>query len=282
LSLLGPNSLNIHLSLGGGTMAAGPSLLIVGATLLGCGLLAQLALRGARRAGEEEGLRHAAQEESTRLRLVLRGISHEIANGLQPIYNGADAVRTGEKDAEGIASNLETSARRIRRLTGDLNDAARSFEGELRLIKSPCNVTQVASELVDEFDATARDRDLKLVVDGADATINADRDRVEQSVANLLQNAIRYTPSGGAISVTVTQRDSEVVIQVKDTGLGLTPAQLGGLFQPFARFHENAAAGAGLGLWVTKNIMSAHGGSALAESLGPGRGATFSLHFPNA
>lgn len=279
-TLAGPDSVGIHLDLGGGNLPAGPSLLLVGLVLLGLGAAAQLGLDAARRAGREEGARRAAEQEAVRLRLVLRSAGHEIANVLMPMYFMADHVRDALGDRE-AAAKLDRSANRIRRLMGDLNDAARSMEGGLTLRKTPCDLSAIVRGLADDFQENAQGNHLSLSVEGPAAVpAVADVERVEQVVANLLQNAVRYTPEGGRVRVRVERAQGQAVIEVQDTGVGLTVEQIHGLFQPFVRYHKETVAGSGLGLWVARNIAEAHGGSIQAASPGPGRGSVFTVRLP--
>jgi signal transduction histidine kinase len=106
--------------------------------------------------------------------------------------------------------------------------------------------------------------------------------RIAQVLFNLVSNAVKFTPRGGRIEVRTSLRAGEVVVEVADTGLGLTPEQESRLFQPFSRVHAetHAARGTGLGLYITKGIVEQHGGRLWCHSDGPGLGTTFSFSLP--
>ncbi|MGH2379425.1 MAG: sensor histidine kinase, partial [Candidatus Limnocylindria bacterium] len=108
-----------------------------------------------------------------------------------------------------------------------------------------------------------------------------DPDRLAQAVANLLSNAIRYSPNGGVIQVGVGQADGQVVVRVTDEGLGLTAEEIETIFSAFARASAaKEVPGTGLGLYITSGIIHAHGGQIWAESPGRGLGATFRFSLP--
>jgi len=113
--------------------------------------------------------------------------------------------------------------------------------------------------------------------------ITADQDRVEQVLVNLLSNAIKYSPSGGLVRITGSAGEGEVELAIADQGLGMTPEQMGQLFQRYHRVEEEATKrirGTGLGLYLTKGLVEAHRGRIWAESEGPGKGSTFHLALP--
>jgi signal transduction histidine kinase len=108
-----------------------------------------------------------------------------------------------------------------------------------------------------------------------------DPGRLGQVLDNLLGNAITYSPDGGMVRVAVRQEDGQAIISVSDQGLGLRQGDLGQLFQLFSRLETGREIrGTGLGLYISRGIVEAHGGSVRAESAGPGRGATFTVALP--
>src|ERR1051325_603034 len=147
--LAGPNSINIHLTLGGAPLSAGASLFLVEWVLLGLGTSAQLALAAARKAGREEGRRLQAEEESKHLRLVLRSTSHEIGNVLTGLHFVAHQVESHGDEAEG--ARLERLSNRIRRLVGDLTDAAGAIEGTLTVRARRCDLAKIVNDLAADF-----------------------------------------------------------------------------------------------------------------------------------
>jgi signal transduction histidine kinase len=110
-----------------------------------------------------------------------------------------------------------------------------------------------------------------------------DADRIREAIDNLVSNAIKYSPIGGKITVTVSHEGSDTVIRIADQGAGLSPEDLGRLFGRFQRLSAKPTAGessTGLGLSIVKRIIDMHGGHVTAESAGPGQGSTFTDTFP--
>ncbi|MCA1814293.1 MAG: hypothetical protein LC624_10155, partial [Halobacteriales archaeon] len=106
-----------------------------------------------------------------------------------------------------------------------------------------------------------------------------------QVLYNLLTNALKFTGTGGSVRVRLAREGQEAVVRVEDTGIGLTPAQMERLFQPFGQVHDASArtrGGTGLGLYISKGLVEAHGGRIEVASAGPGQGATFSVRVPLA
>jgi signal transduction histidine kinase len=109
--------------------------------------------------------------------------------------------------------------------------------------------------------------------------------RVAQMLGNLLGNACKYTPDGGAIGIAARVRDDAVEIRVTDSGIGIEPGKLDAIFELFAQADatlDRAAGGLGIGLALVRRLAALHGGSVRADSDGPGRGATFTLRLPRA
>jgi signal transduction histidine kinase len=169
------------------------------------------------------------------------------------------------------------------RLIDDLLDFASLEAGRLSLAPT----TQAAAPLVHDacqlFADIARDKGLRLACEtGADLPpVPCDRDRVLQVLANLLDNAVKATPAGGAVVVRAEARPGEVCFSVADTGPGMPAEELPHLFERFRRGRQAGYRGTGLGLAIARGIVSAHGGRIWADSA-PGRGSTFWFTLPAA
>jgi two-component system, chemotaxis family, sensor kinase Cph1 len=178
---------------------------------------------------------------------------------------------------------VDRNARRLVLLVQDLLDVARLQGGRLTLQKSPVNVATLLSECVESFHQPARQAGVSLALAaGGDLSVEADAGRLSQVVYNLLGNAVKFTPSGGRIEARATRQGDEVVVEVQDSGAGLSPDQVGRLFQPFEQVHVQPLAkpGTGLGLFISKGIVEQHGGRIWVRSDGPGKGSTFAFAVP--
>ena len=145
----------------------------------------------------------------------------------------------------------------------------------------------IAREAVDTFQAAATEAGVTLRLDDPPASVPLEGDgaRLMQVLFNFLTNALKFTPAGGQIDVSVRVEGDEAVCSVHDTGGGIQPADLVRLFHPFTQVHEPSEArapGTGLGLYISRGIAEEHGGSVSAESPGRGLGATFHLRLPMA
>jgi PAS domain S-box-containing protein len=181
-------------------------------------------------------------------------------------------------------ARLVTAADRLVALTTDLLDVARLRTGQLPLDLAPLDLPTLVSEVV----ARARTRlntqhPLTLTVADGLVPVLADAARLEQVLTNLLDNAVKYSPAGGAIAVAVRPAGGGVQISVRDEGIGLLPRSTQVIFEPFGRA-ANATnhhlPGLGLGLYICRSIVIGHGGQLWAESAGEGQGTTFHLWLP--
>ena len=155
----------------------------------------------------------------------------------------------------------------LRREVLDLNQVAKGAVGSCR-------------PLID-----ARKQEMKLDLSPGDVPVNADPTRLAQIVVNLVSNAVKYTPEGGHITVTVTRESDSAVLRVRDTGIGIAPELLPRVFDLFVqgqRSLDRADGGLGIGLTIVKRLVELHGGSMAAASAGPGHGSEFSVRLPLA
>jgi PAS domain S-box-containing protein len=194
---------------------------------------------------------------------------------------------------------LETQARRMSELVNTLLDMSRLDAGRLQLRRAPCDLAALVRETADQLgDLSAQHT---VTVAAPDTLVGAwDADRVEQVVVNLLTNAIRYSPDGGAIAITVGTADQlppdttppaalsapAACVSLRDQGLGIPPEQLDAIFDRVHRTHADAVAdaaarhGMGLGLYISREIVERHGGHIWATSPGPTHGSTFTFTLP--
>ena len=225
-------------------------------------------------------------EHAVRARDEMVGVvSHDLRNPLSSIQMSATLLQQDLTDATGkskIAIILRSVAR-MDRLVRDLLDLTTLEAGSLSLDLTRLAVTDAlteAMELVAPL-AAAKNITVSTTPPTADLTILADRDRLMQVFSNLLGNATKFTPSGGAITVSASARPGACCFEVSDTGPGVAPDLLRFVFDRFRQGRELQRQGAGLGLAIAKGIVEAHGGTITVESA-LGTGATFAFTIPLA
>ncbi|HEX8794453.1 MAG TPA: hybrid sensor histidine kinase/response regulator [Polyangiaceae bacterium] len=216
-------------------------------------------------------------------------LGHELRNPLGAIRL---AMAMLEKKTAGTAlpkemEVVERQARHLTRLVDDLLDVARVTQGKVTLERERLSLVEVARSAFDAQEGRAREHGLSYVLDapGDPVWVDGDRQRLEQVLANLIANAIKYTPRGGAIAVSVAREDEEAVVRVTDTGLGIPPGMIARLFEAFAqadRTLDRTEGGIGLGLALVRSLVQLHGGTAEGASEGPDRGSTFTVRLPVA
>jgi PAS domain S-box-containing protein len=254
--------------------------------------------RIARAAAEAEALRRAkeAADRSNRAKSeFLSSVSHEIRTPLTAILGFAELLREhpylqdGPADFSEHLATIHQNGRFLLALIDDLLDISRIEAGELRVVREPCSPEAVVAEVVGALRGRADSKGLPIDVqfEGAvPALIATDRLRLRQILVNLLDNAIKFTERG-RVRLTVhpiDRPDSEPSLQftVADSGIGMTPAEMARLFEPFYRARPTAPdqpAGTGLGLAICRRLARRLGGDIAAQST-PGEGSTFTLSIP--
>lgn len=235
-----------------------------------------------RRAEELEQANHVKDE-------FLATVSHELRSPLNAILGWTRILSAGpELQPSELARALDTIHRNARlqsQLIDDLLDLSRIVSGQLRLEVKATDLRAVISSALDVVRPAADAKGITLEADAPPThpTVLADPDRLQQILWNLLSNAIRFTPGGGRVGVTLRTVDAEVHVAVADTGEGIRPDFLPHVFERFRRdAHDDARAhnGLGLGLAIVRHLVELQGGRVWAESDGAGRGATFTFSLP--
>jgi signal transduction histidine kinase/CHASE3 domain sensor protein len=219
-------------------------------------------------------------------------VSHELRTPLTSIIGYLELLR---EDAEGNGDDpaaqqrgqflavVDRNARRLLRLVGDLLFVAQVEAGKLSLEEADVDLAAVARESVEAAAPRARDGDVELTLDEAAApVVRGDRDRLAQALDNLVSNAIKFTPAGGRVSVRLASDDERAVLEVSDTGIGISQADLEQLFQRFYRTQRATSAaipGVGLGLTIAQAIVHGHDGQISVQSR-DGEGTTFRIELP--
>ena len=226
----------------------------------------------------------ALAERSTRVRDdVLAVVAHDLRNPVHTILGAAgvvEVVPAGEARDRHLQM-IQRSARTMERLISDLLDVASIESGTLSLRTAPVDLTALVSEVLEQFEAQARERkiDVQAQIDPGIPVVIGDHDRLLQVLSNLVGNAIKFTPEGGSVRVRLERNGDEVEGSVTDTGIGISAADLPHVFERFWRARDISTKGAGLGLSIASGIVEAHGGRIWAQSQ-PGRGTTMAFALP--
>ena len=250
-----------------------------------------------RRRAEAERERLLARERAARAEVeaanrakdeFLAVLSHELRTPLQPILGWVKLLRNNTIDAPTLQRGLETIERNARtqaQIVEDLLDVSRVIIGKLRLESRPVSMRQVVDAAIDAVRAAADGKSIAIdaVLPLRSPVVAGDSHRLQQTVWNLLSNAVAFTPEGGRVTVHLEQIGTEAVMRVVDTGQGIAAHFLPQIFERFRQADSTTTrrhGGLGLGLAIVRHLVELHGGSAHAESEGEGRGATFTIRLP--
>jgi signal transduction histidine kinase len=204
--------------------------------------------------------------------------SHEIKTPTQAILFYSDLLQAEpERDPLALAAIIR-NAYRLQRLTSDILDVTRIESATLKLNKEKFNLCRVIEQILDDFQIRVDSGKLKLFFEPCNIQVYADRERVIQVISNILDNAIKFTLQG-IISVTTELVNSHVNVSVRDSGTGMDPSVRPQLFTKFA---SRSQTGTGLGLFISKNIVEAHGGSMWMEDAVEPKGSIFTFSLPLA
>ena len=246
----------------------GPSELRLLETLAAYGAVA---IENARLRSRDKAARLETEEARLRLQQFVGMVAHDLRGPLGVIATSLELLRDSPRGHRAgldqyVLPATENAIRRMRRLVDDLLGAARIGAGRFQIRPFPMDLVDVANRVVDQIQTTTQIHRLEL--DAPDRLDGEwDPERIGQLLTNLVSNAIKYSPDGGDVRIHITRSDQEVVIQVSDQGIGISPEQTPLLFEPFIRLgHEPETDGLGLGLYIAKGIVEAHGGRIWVES----------------
>jgi PAS domain S-box-containing protein len=249
----------------------------------------RLAAEELERASERErNAREEAVEANRSKDFFLAFVSHELRSPLNAILGWSKILLTKKVDEATQRNALETierSARVQTKLINDLVDSARVASGKLRLEYHPTDLAEVVRVSFEAQRPAAEQHKLNFELDAGEEAVPVfgDAGRLQQVFTNLMSNAIKFTPEGGTVTVTVKGGPDVATVSVKDTGHGISPETLPYIFRQFsqvetARSRNNV--GLGLGLSIVKILVEKHGGTVRAESAGLGRGSEFTVTMP--
>ena len=245
------------------------------------------ALRGS--LAENKRLYHLATEANRVKDEFLATLSHELRTPLTAIVGWARMLRIGGLDdatVEKAVETIERSAKTQAALIDDMLDLSTVATGNLALHPEKVDVRTVVENAINTIDLAAKARQIEIRFQRSlrPAFVMGDALRLQQIAWNLLQNAVKFSPAGSTITVTVDV-DTSVILRVQDAGIGIEPAFLPHVFEPFRQADSSSArihGGLGLGLALVKHFAEIHGGTARAESGGLGSGTTLTVELPLA
>ncbi|HYF09506.1 MAG TPA: PAS domain-containing sensor histidine kinase [Acetobacteraceae bacterium] len=217
----------------------------------------------------------------------IAALAHELRNPLAPVNTAAEILaRAGLGDKPGrMVAVIQRQVRHMARLIDDLLDAARIARGKLEIRSVPCDLAEVAAEVVEDLRPTLEGAGTVVTLHrGGALRIEGDRVRLAQAIGNYVSNAAKFAPAGPVrVDCFADAAAGEAVVSVTDQGPGIDAALLPQLFTPFLQGRQDMArtqGGLGLGLSITRGIAELHGGRVLARSEGRDRGATFEIRIP--
>jgi signal transduction histidine kinase len=220
----------------------------------------------------------------------LATLAHELRNPLAPIRNALEILRMPESNPamrEKARQMMERQLTQMVRLVDDLLDVSRITTGKLGIRKA---VVEVQAAVRDALDTTrpfveSRNHQIEVQLPSQPICVEGDRTRLAQVFANLVNNAAKYTEPGGYITLSLASEGDEAVVRIRDNGIGLAPESLGAIFDMFVqvdRSLERAHAGLGVGLTLSRQLVTLHGGTLAAKSEGIGKGSEFTVRLPLA
>jgi PAS domain S-box-containing protein len=215
-------------------------------------------------------------------------LAHELRNPLAPIRNSLHIMRlSGELTSAGerVQEVMERQVSHLVRLVDDLMEVSRISRGKIELRKAPVELAEVMAGAVEASRPLIEEarHQLAISLPTEPLTLEADGIRLTQIISNLLNNAAKYTDSGGQIWLTARRERSDVVISIRDTGIGIPPEKLAHVFDMFAQVHATGyrnTGGLGIGLTLVRRLVELHGGKIEARSAGLGKGSEFIVRLP--
>ena len=233
-------------------------------------------------------LNQQLRREHERKDEFLAMLAHELRNPLAPLVNSIEILRRVELSAPLAQRQIDVMQRQLGQLThlvNDLLDVSRVSRGLIELRREVLPLSQVIEVAVDAVRPALEARKHRLLILGGEAPlyVNGDRVRLTQVFANLLQNAVKYTDPGGALTISLTPDGARVSVMVRDSGVGIPSDMLSRVFDLFTQVPvglDRAQGGLGIGLTLVRTLVELHGGHVSAHSVGLGQGSTFTVSLP--
>jgi len=237
---------------------------------------------------ERKRVERVLREADRRKDEFLATLSHELRNPLAPIRNALELMRRTGHDAalnERALAIMERQVRQLVRLTDDLLDVSRITRNRIELRREQIDLRTAIRSAVESTEplSDAAGHVVSVDLPPDPLWVHGDATRLAQALANLLDNAVKYSDRGGRIAVTASVEDGEAAVSVADTGIGIAPAALSSIFDMFVQGEpagSRARTGLGIGLALAKRLVELHDGRIEARSQGPGTGTTFLIRLP--
>ncbi|MEV4781955.1 response regulator [Burkholderia sp. LMU1-1-1.1] len=230
--------------------------------------------------------RQVAERQNHAKDEFLAMLGHELRNPLSAISSAASLIGLPGVSTDGVQRAkkiIQRQSQHLGRIVDDLLDLSRAMSGKILLNRAPLDLSALVAHTLETFRATGRSGEYQLIQDLDAGWIDGDPTRLEQIASNLIDNALKYTPPGGRIEVRTWTENDDVVLSVRDTGVGISADLLPHVFDVFVQGSstlDRAQGGLGIGLSLVRRLTELHGGSIEAESKGPGGGSTFTLRMP--
>ncbi|MBI2826310.1 MAG: PAS domain S-box protein [Planctomycetia bacterium] len=230
-----------------------------------------------------EALRRADKEKDDFLAML----AHELRNPLAAIQYANELSRMGVGNGSAATDVIDRQVKSLSRLIDDLLDVSRLTRNKVHLNREPIDAATIVRRAVATTRPVIDERkhELEVVIAPGPMPLFADPTRAEQVVVNLLANAAKYTPEGGKITVQAVPEANEIVIRVRDTGVGIPPEMVPRVFELFTQLDrslDRSEGGLGIGLTVVRHLVEMHGGTVAATSKGLGQGSEFTVRLPRA
>lgn len=239
-----------------------------------------------RRLVREMEERRDAERKSHAKDEFLAMLGHELRNPLSAISSASSLIGMTGANAETVTRAkqiIQRQSQHLSRIVDDLLDLSRAMSGKILLARKPTDLSNLVGGCLETLRATGRTAGYRFSVDLAPGWVDGDPTRLEQITTNLLDNALKYTPAGGSIDINVAQSGDDVVLTVRDSGVGIPEELLPHVFDVFVQGAisiDRSQGGLGIGLSLVRRLVELHGGSVSAASSGTGHGSTFMIRLP--
>lgn len=241
-------------------------------------------------ATEQKRIEEALRESAAAKDRFLAMLAHELRNPLGAVSNALQVMRTVPPDHPSWTRSFQVIERQVKhqaQLLNDLLEVSRLTRGTVELHRERLDLSQLVSDTFEDSRAGIVGTGLaaSLEVPGRPVWVEGDPARLSQILSNLLHNAVKFSQPGGRVEVRLAEEEELAVVRVIDTGIGIEPAMLSQIWEAFNQVDvslDRTRGGLGLGLALVKGLVELHGGTVLAESEGPGRGARFTITLPLA